>query len=66
MYKGGDGIRQTKIYTAELLGPECSASTVEMKTEKLKRYKSSDIDQIPAELSQENAGQSVLRSTNLF
>jgi hypothetical protein len=66
MYKGGDGIRQTKIYTAELLGPERSASTVEMKTEKLKRYKSSDIDQIPAELSQEKVGQSVLRSTNLF
>jgi hypothetical protein len=36
--------------TAEPLVPEPSAFEVEMATEKLKRYKSPGIDQIPAEL----------------
>jgi hypothetical protein len=38
------------MHTAKPLVPEHSAFEVEMAIEKLKRYKSPDIDQIPAEL----------------
>jgi hypothetical protein len=47
---GDNDVRQTEIDTAEPLVPEPSAFEVEMAIEKLKRYKSSGIDQIPAEL----------------
>jgi len=46
-------IRQTEVHTAEPLAPELSYLKVEIAIEKLKRYKSSDIDQILAELIQE-------------
>jgi hypothetical protein len=50
----------TEIHTAEPLVPEPSSSEVEIDIEKLKRYKSPGIDQIPAELIQ--AGGNTLRS----
>ena len=39
-----------EIYTAEPLVPKPSAFEIEMDTEKLKRHKPPDIDQIPAKL----------------
>jgi hypothetical protein len=45
-------IRQIEIHTAELLVPYPSASEVEIAIGKFKMYKSSDSDQIPAELNQ--------------
>jgi hypothetical protein len=53
-------VRQTEIHTTEPLVPEPSSSEVEIAIEKLKRYKSPGIDQIPAELIQ--AGGNILRS----
>jgi hypothetical protein len=47
---GDKDVKQTEIHTAEPLVPEPSAFEVEMAIEKLKRYKSPGIDQIPAEL----------------
>jgi hypothetical protein len=47
---GDNDVKQTEIHTAEPLLPEPSAFEVEMAIEKLKRYKSPGIDQIPAEL----------------
>jgi hypothetical protein len=47
---GDNGVRQTKIHTAEPLVPEHSAFEIEI--EKLKRYKSPGTDQIPAEFLQ--------------
>jgi hypothetical protein len=46
---GDNDIRQTEIQTAEPLVPESSAFEGEMAIEKLKSYKSSSTDQIPAE-----------------
>jgi hypothetical protein len=46
------GVRQTKMITAEPSVSEPSASEVEIATGKLKRHKSSGVDQIPAELIQ--------------
>ena len=43
-------VRQKEIHTAEPLVPQPSAFEVEMATEKIKRHKSPDSDQIPAEL----------------
>jgi hypothetical protein len=43
-------VRQTEIHTAPPLVPEPGALEVKMAIEKLKRHKSPDIDQIPAEL----------------
>jgi hypothetical protein len=43
-------VRQTETHTAKQLVPEPSVFEVEMANEKLKRYKSPGIDQIPAEL----------------
>jgi hypothetical protein len=43
-------VRQTKIHTAEPLMSEPSACELEMVFEKLRRHKSPDVDQIPAEL----------------
>jgi hypothetical protein len=57
---GVNYVRQTEIHTAEPLVPESSSSEVEIAIEKLKIYKSSSIDQIPAELIQ--AGGNTLRS----
>jgi hypothetical protein len=57
---GVNDVRQTEIHTAEALVPEPSSSEVEIAIEKLKRYKSPGIDQIPAELIQ--AGGDTLRS----
>jgi hypothetical protein len=53
-------VRQTEIHAAEPLVPEPSAFEVEMAIEKLKRHKSPDIDQIPAELIK--AGGRTIRS----
>ncbi|PNF21835.1 hypothetical protein B7P43_G05968 [Cryptotermes secundus] len=53
-------VRQTEIHTAEPLIPDTSPFGVESATAKLKRYKSSANDQIPAELIQ--AGDEILRS----
>jgi hypothetical protein len=47
---GDNDVKQTEIHTAEPLVPEPNAFEVEMVIEKLKRYKSPGIDQIPAEL----------------
>jgi hypothetical protein len=47
---GNNDVKQTEIHTAERLVPEPSAFEVEKAIEKLKRYKSLGIDQIPAEL----------------
>jgi hypothetical protein len=47
---GDNDVKQTEIHTAEQLVPEPSTFEVEMTIEKLKRYKSPGIDQIPAEL----------------
>jgi hypothetical protein len=46
---GVKDIRQTEIHTAEPLVPEPSAFEVEMAIGKLKRHKSPDIDEIPAD-----------------
>jgi hypothetical protein len=47
---GVNDVRQTKVHTAEPLVSERSSSEVEIAIEKFKKYKSSGIDQIPAEL----------------
>jgi hypothetical protein len=49
---GVNDVRQTEIHAAEPLVPEPSSSEAEIAIEKLKRYKSAGIDQIPAELIQ--------------
>jgi sorting nexin-29 len=46
-------VRQTGIHTAEPLVPELSAFGFEVAIEKLKKYKSPSIDQIPPELIKE-------------
>jgi hypothetical protein len=46
---GVNDVRQTEIHTAEPLVPEPTSSEVEIAIDKLKRYKSPGIDQIPAE-----------------
>jgi hypothetical protein len=46
--QGDNDVRQTAIHTAEPLVPEPSTFDVEMATEKLKRYKSRDTDQMTA------------------
>ena len=63
---GFNDIRQTEIHIEELLVPELSAVEFEMAVEKLKRLKSSGIDQIPAELINTEVGQFILRSINLL
>jgi hypothetical protein len=55
---GDSDVRQTEIHTA--LVPEPSAFEVPMAIEKLNRYKSPGIDQIPAELI--TAGGKTIRS----
>jgi hypothetical protein len=57
---GAGGVRQTEMHTAEPFVPEPSSSEVEVAIEKLKRYKSPGVDQIPAELIQ--AGEEILHS----
>jgi hypothetical protein len=57
---GVDDVRQTEIHTAEPLVPEPSSSEVEISIEKMKRYKSPGINQIPAELI--HAGGNTLHS----
>jgi len=47
---GDNDARQTEIHPAEPLAPEPSASEVYRATEKLKRNKSTGINQIPAEM----------------
>jgi len=54
------------LHTAKPLVPEPSAFDVGMAIEKLKRYKSSGIEHIPAELIKQGAEQFALGSTNLF
>jgi hypothetical protein len=49
---GINDVRQTGMHTAEPLVPEPSSFEVDIPVEKLKRYKSPGIDQIPAELIQ--------------
>jgi hypothetical protein len=60
------GIRQTEIQTAETSVPETSISEVEVAIGKLRRYKSSGADQIPAELIQAGGEHYILRSINLL
>jgi hypothetical protein len=62
----GVDVRQTQIRSAEPLVPESSSSEVEIAIEKLKRYKSPGIDQIPAELIQPGKIHYVMRSTSLL
>jgi hypothetical protein len=57
---GAGGVRQTEIHTAESSVPETSASEAEVAVGKLKRYKSPDVDRMPAELIQ--AGGETLHS----
>jgi hypothetical protein len=45
---GAGGVRKTEMHTAEPFVPEPSASEVEVATGRLKRDKSSGVDQIPA------------------
>jgi hypothetical protein len=45
-------VRQTEIYTAEPLVPGPGCLEVEIVIAKLKKYKSTGSDQIPAELNQ--------------
>ena len=47
---GVSDVRQREMHTAEPLVPQPRASEVEMATEKLKRHKSPDTDQIPTGL----------------
>jgi hypothetical protein len=47
--RGDSNVRQTEIHPPEPLVPEPSAFEVEMATEKVKRYKTPGIDQIPVE-----------------
>jgi hypothetical protein len=49
---GAGGVRQTEIHTAEPFLPEPSASEFAVAIGKLKKYKSPDVDQIPAQLIQ--------------
>jgi hypothetical protein len=53
-------VRKAEIRAAEPLAPDPSPSEAEIATVKLKTYKSSGSDQIPAELIQ--AGGEILRS----
>jgi hypothetical protein len=57
---GAGGVRQTEMHTAEPFVPEPSASEVEVRVGKLKRYKPPGVDQIPAEMIQ--AGGETLHS----
>jgi hypothetical protein len=54
------GVKQTGMHTAKPFVPDPSTSEVEVAIGKLKRYKSSGVDQIPAELIQ--AGGETLHS----
>jgi hypothetical protein len=47
------GVRQREIQTAEPFVPETSVSEFEVANRKLKRYKSTGSDEIPAEMIQE-------------
>jgi hypothetical protein len=49
---GVNDVRQTEIHRAEPLVADPSSFKVDITIEKLKRYKSPGIDQIPAELIQ--------------
>jgi hypothetical protein len=46
------GVRQTEVHTAEPFVPEPSTCEVDAAIGKLKRYNSSGVDQIPAEVIQ--------------
>ena len=46
--------------------PELSAFDIELAIEKLKRYKSPDIDQIPAELFKAGGRKFAMKSINLL
>jgi hypothetical protein len=63
---GADDVRERVIHTVKPLVPEPSAFDFGMAIEKLKRYKSSGIDQIPAELIKQCVEQFALRSINLI
>jgi len=56
--------RQAKLYTAETPLTEQSGAVVDMAIEKLKRYKSSGMDQIPAEVIETGSRQFAQRSVN--
>jgi hypothetical protein len=63
---GVHDVRQMDIHTAELLIPEPSLVEVEIATGKLKSYKSTGTDQIPAELIKAGVKHYILRYTDLF
>jgi hypothetical protein len=56
------GVRQTEIHTAKPFVPEPNASELEVTIQKLQRYKSPDVDQIPAALIQAG-GNTVFRGS---
>jgi hypothetical protein len=58
--RGVNDVRQAEMHTGEPLLPESSPFKVEIATEKLQRYVSPGIDQIPIEMIQ--AGGNTLRS----
>jgi len=59
-------VRQTEIHSAEPQVPEPGAFEVEMVIVKLKRHKSPDIDQIPAELIKQGVERFAMKSINLL
>jgi hypothetical protein len=59
-------VRQMDIHTTEPLVPEPTPVEVKIAIRKLKSYKSSGTDQIPAELIKAGVNHYVLRYTNLF
>jgi hypothetical protein len=64
--QGAGGIRQAEIHTAEPFVPEPIAARFEVVIRKLKRYKASGSDQIPAELIPVGGGHCILRYINLL
>jgi hypothetical protein len=56
---GVSGVRQTETHTTQSLVSEPCVCDVEMAVEKLKRYKSLDVDKIPVELMK--AGDRIIR-----
>jgi hypothetical protein len=54
---GVNDVRQTETQTAEPLVPEPSAFEVQMAMEKLKRYKSPNMDPVSAQLIKAGLGQ---------
>jgi hypothetical protein len=63
---GVDGVRQTEMHKAEPVVPQPSASEVAVTIAKLKRNKSRGVNQIPAEMIQQQEKHCVRRFVNLL